>query len=115
LQGGHFGGLYCPCEKFFHALNSVAKTIKFTIAPGHKKVYQGWQLTGLKEVDKRVVRETWANVDALMAEQSHSEKGDTVVGISTRIIASDFETVIDMGQLASYFAKIKTLGYSPQF
>jgi hypothetical protein len=68
------------CDKFFEHWNNIThNNSEFIIAPGHRKVYANWQLTGIGPLDSQIISDVWASVDSLIQETEHNHRGDTII------------------------------------
>jgi hypothetical protein len=93
------------CESFLKGINSPSadSPITFRLAPGHKKVYSGWEFSGIAIADHYVEECIWAAVDTLIKNTPHVESRDTV-------IATEYE---GHGQMLSHeFADIEKNGWT---
>jgi hypothetical protein len=69
------------CERWIEELNSLNIPTQFVVAPGHHKVYGGWQFPGIAKADEAVRRMMWVLVDEIIATTTHQDMRDTVIGV----------------------------------
>jgi hypothetical protein len=55
----------------------------FFIPEGHKKIYEAWELSGLKGVDDAVVSETWEQFDKISEVVTYIQKSETVISVAS--------------------------------
>lgn len=69
------------CELFFSAINNSLAHTHFHLDAGHKKAYPGWQLCGIPEWDRGVLRHVWNYMDCFIQTVEHVEMRDFVPSI----------------------------------
>ena len=71
------------CEAWFQSLNSLIDPhAVFFIPEGHKKIYELWELSGLKAVDDAVISQTWDQFDRISSSVTYVQKTDTVISVA---------------------------------
>ena len=69
------------CESLLERLNDVHDATHLIIPQSHKKVYLAWKLSGIKEVDGKVIEDVWEKFDELVTSVKYQQPSDTLIPI----------------------------------